>query len=178
MTPMQPEVCADRTSAGSIAFRQVRSARPRRSQLQIPCKKVFWNASLDPCVSPKRIHGRREAINCHLSHARVDNCRSADSCSRIGAAMRAMTFEFVFLSLSFTLAGQPSQTCTSQNIRGFPIEGFYRWPDQFALSRTAPQPLSISKQRRRVSSSAALQHDARQAIIRRHHPSSGAIRLG
>ena len=38
--------------------------------------------------------------------------------------MRAITFGLVFLSLSFTLAGQPAQKCTAQNIRGFPIEGF------------------------------------------------------
>src|SRR5690242_6245595 len=38
--------------------------------------------------------------------------------------MRAITVSFSFLALTLTLTGQPAQQCTSQNIRGFPIEGF------------------------------------------------------
>src|SRR5690242_12195682 len=38
--------------------------------------------------------------------------------------MRLITVAVYLLGLAFTLAAQPAQQCTSQNIRGFPIEGF------------------------------------------------------
>src|SRR6187200_2368699 len=51
--------------------------------------------------------------------------RTADGGHRAsGASMRVLTVAVHLLALALTLAGQPVQKCTSQNIRGFPIEGF------------------------------------------------------
>src|ERR1043165_4467465 len=38
--------------------------------------------------------------------------------------MRVLTVAVHLLALALTVASQPVQKCTSQNIRGFPIEGF------------------------------------------------------
>src|ERR1044072_6587280 len=51
--------------------------------------------------------------------------------------MRAITVSFSFLALTLNLTGQPAQKCTSQNIRGFPIEGFVCGGSTHALNCSA-----------------------------------------